>query len=1268
MLWPLLAVLSLAPSFSARSLRGLSLLPLLSSALALAAPSRPPFSTTLLPLLGFSTPKSFLGLEADEMEKQVGTVHFLPGFHACGTLSIFSVEPALEAADWELLAGYGEATLAEEGDGQEGLWARYSAAPTHFTTDKAVEGTIEAWATGWRNSCGKGAANKEVRVSKVLVDGADAAWDRQAWVEQLDEHLKPLLADLPTDPAGHNNVILITSLSPSVLLRLFDLASPPPSTPSPPSTPNPNLPPSTRPRRPHGPMYRLVRLVFSTLFHALLLIAAFLAFKRVKAWYLTRREQIGGQGLLGLGLGFGLGGTNGGTGERSPLLAPTSTSSFPPHPPRPLTAKDTGEYYATAQLLLRTLAALPPSSADLHPPLLLAHLLALKLLLRSPASSSTSNAQPTGLRALWEHGGARELVELLKRAVCAGGGAESSFAEGGGAVEGKGKGKGKERTVELEEEDERWMEEWAAELVEAFEGFAAEEKEKAEGEKKSTSTTAKGSSHPAAGPSSSNGQHRSNTPAGSPPLDSDHPVQTEPQSQPQPRAELQEKANGFAPPAPPSPHLPDSSLPAAEKPPPSGLPSHTAPPWTNANGAAEDVKMQQQREAEAGAGPKQAVQASLGQEKQKQESEQGQQQNAAAGGSSSPATKRRAQYLPPDLDLEAPFPPSSTLRADSAAIVAGPSADRALLDRIEEALPPPPPPPLPGSSAERREDGKGQGREDPPGPESSAGVKPKVDEEDARAEDGAGAAKEEGERGVEMQEEEKKDQGEGEEEKANVMQPDRDEDQAEEANVDADVDQLASPPAPAQAQGKKKVSVKPFGRRVDKPESQAKAKAKSTKGKAKAKRPPTVKKAVALPPPPPPPPRPEEDEGSDELDSSSAAGSASESDGDVDEDQPPTRRAKEQKGMAAQGKPRSLFSPSKGWGKAAPLTRSMGLAVSSDEEEEEEDDVAEEEEGRTKKRSRGVEAEGKGKGKGKKTWRDEADSAADDEDAEEEQDDRSAASSSKGRRSSRSNTAAAAKTKAKTSKRAPPTIKAASPAKKRKSEASPTRGERAAKKGRREPSPSASSSDGEEDAEPAKGRRRSGRASTPATAPGLAKGKGKGKKLATVSALRQKDANAGSSAAGKKTRGGGEGKAEKGRGKEMKEGTRTSRRTSGDGEKKLREGAVVYLGGVWPAVVLRKLDDTRCQIAKPPRQADFSLKTATFKPKTDVADVFLAALSSSPTPTVLAPKQEKERAAAQGWIDDGKKREKWLAWVREKWEESTEEEGDEEASEEEESE
>ncbi|KAJ8291259.1 hypothetical protein OF846_005303 [Rhodotorula toruloides] len=258
----------------------LAFLPLL-PLVALAAP----FPSALVPLLSWSSPSPFLGLD-DGFSKPVGTIAFLPGLHACGTLQILSVE-GLEFSDFELLP---------RGNGS--VMERYEEGKTSVREEDAVEGTVAAWARGWRQTCGKGEANKEVRVAKVLVDGVDDGAERSEWAKALDAHLLPYLTSLP--PSPHNSVTLLTSLSPSTLLSLFDLASPPPSSPTP---TNPPTIPAHR-EHTHGLIYRLLASFFSLALKALLLIALFVLGKRLWARYQTwkaAREGAEGAGRVRLG-------------------------------------------------------------------------------------------------------------------------------------------------------------------------------------------------------------------------------------------------------------------------------------------------------------------------------------------------------------------------------------------------------------------------------------------------------------------------------------------------------------------------------------------------------------------------------------------------------------------------------------------------------------------------------------------------------------------------------------------------------------------------------------------------------------------------------------------------------------------------------------------------------------------------------------------------------------------------------------------------------
>lgn len=119
--------------------------------------------------------QAFLGLD-DGFSEEIGHIEFLPGFHACGTLEILSVSGLDSTADFDLLPAY-DGSVAE----------RWINAPTRVKESNSSEGTIVAWAKGWRSSCGKGDANKEVRISKVLVDGVPDGAPRSEWANALGE-------------------------------------------------------------------------------------------------------------------------------------------------------------------------------------------------------------------------------------------------------------------------------------------------------------------------------------------------------------------------------------------------------------------------------------------------------------------------------------------------------------------------------------------------------------------------------------------------------------------------------------------------------------------------------------------------------------------------------------------------------------------------------------------------------------------------------------------------------------------------------------------------------------------------------------------------------------------------------------------------------------------------------------------------------------------------------------------------------------------------
>ncbi|GAA5890571.1 hypothetical protein JCM6882_002966 [Rhodosporidiobolus microsporus] len=291
----------------------LPLLPLLPLLSLLTPALSAPFPTARTPLLAFSHPLPFLGLDDPNTftNPQIGHVAFIPGFHACGVLNVWAVEPALEGGDWDLLAQRAANSTEGEGERDEGVWQRWERAPSRVREAEAVEGVILAWAEGWKKTCGKKGANGrraegEVRVAKVFVDGpADPRGYRDGWVGELDDHLRPLIAALPpassSSSEGTNSVVFLTSLSAPTLLKLFDLASSPSPSPSPPSTPPPTTVPA-RKRRSHSFFARITGLMFDLLLLAALLLGAHKALLKFKAWRASRSSSEDGGFLSGGGI------------------------------------------------------------------------------------------------------------------------------------------------------------------------------------------------------------------------------------------------------------------------------------------------------------------------------------------------------------------------------------------------------------------------------------------------------------------------------------------------------------------------------------------------------------------------------------------------------------------------------------------------------------------------------------------------------------------------------------------------------------------------------------------------------------------------------------------------------------------------------------------------------------------------------------------------------------------------------------------------------
>ncbi|GAA5879828.1 hypothetical protein JCM16303_004197 [Sporobolomyces ruberrimus] len=188
------------------------------------------------PLLAFSHPRSFLGLK-DEFTKRVDQVAFLPGFHPCGTLTIFALDDtsspsSLDFTDFEIFPRTSNGTeSSEHGDGEaeqkkKTLMDYFDEAKDSVLEEAALEGTVLSWSKGWRTTCGKGAVNKQVKVVKVSSKDilGKPGQTREQYLEQLDGRITPHLEQL--DPAPHNNLVILTPISSATQFLLFDVATP----------------------------------------------------------------------------------------------------------------------------------------------------------------------------------------------------------------------------------------------------------------------------------------------------------------------------------------------------------------------------------------------------------------------------------------------------------------------------------------------------------------------------------------------------------------------------------------------------------------------------------------------------------------------------------------------------------------------------------------------------------------------------------------------------------------------------------------------------------------------------------------------------------------------------------------------------------------------------------------------------------------------------------------------------------------------------------
>ncbi|GAA5926973.1 uncharacterized protein JCM15063_000422 [Sporobolomyces koalae] len=190
------------------------------------------------PLIAFAYPKGLLGLD-DGFSKRIDQVAFLPGFHACGTMTILALDadadkpssaPSLDSTDFDLFPHTPHATngSTSEPPVKKFVMDYLNEAPDSVLEGNALEGTVLSWARGWSKTCGRGAANKQVIVVRLSTrDVLDAGRDgRKEYVEALDARIVPYLEKL--EPAPHNNLVIISPISSTTLRLLFDTATSPP--------------------------------------------------------------------------------------------------------------------------------------------------------------------------------------------------------------------------------------------------------------------------------------------------------------------------------------------------------------------------------------------------------------------------------------------------------------------------------------------------------------------------------------------------------------------------------------------------------------------------------------------------------------------------------------------------------------------------------------------------------------------------------------------------------------------------------------------------------------------------------------------------------------------------------------------------------------------------------------------------------------------------------------------------------------------------------
>jgi hypothetical protein len=107
------------------------------------------------------------------------------------TIIALDEQRSLEIGDFDLLPRRSNDTTEDgepEGEKRKTLMEYFDEAEDSVWEDQALEGTVLAWARGWRNTCGKGAVNKQVKVVKVSSkDLFKPGQSRKDYLEELGQ-------------------------------------------------------------------------------------------------------------------------------------------------------------------------------------------------------------------------------------------------------------------------------------------------------------------------------------------------------------------------------------------------------------------------------------------------------------------------------------------------------------------------------------------------------------------------------------------------------------------------------------------------------------------------------------------------------------------------------------------------------------------------------------------------------------------------------------------------------------------------------------------------------------------------------------------------------------------------------------------------------------------------------------------------------------------------------------------------------------------------